>query len=63
MISTCSPDTGMAEMYLNKFCEKTNTSKKYVQDWLPIVAAFQLTENNPAERDLLMKWVNVVVYE
>ncbi len=61
LLSLKNPE--MAEMYLNKFCEKTNTSKKYVQDWLPIVAAFQLTENNPAEKDLLMKWVNVVAYE
>ena len=37
--------------------------EKYVQEWLPIVAAAQLTENKPEERDLLMKWVGVVAYE
>ena len=52
-----------ADMYLDLFCEKTNTSKKYVQDWLPIVAAAQLKENKPEEKELLMKWVNVVAYE
>lgn len=52
-----------AEKYLNLFCEKTNTSKKYVQDWLPIVAAAQLTENKPEEKELLMKWIDVVAYE
>ncbi len=61
MLTLESPD--MAEKYLNLFCEKTNTSKKYVQDWLPIVAAARLTEKRPEERDLLMKWVDVVAYE
>lgn len=53
----------IADLYLDTFCKKTNTSKKYVQDWLPIVAAAQLTENRPGERDLLMRWVDVVAYE
>jgi tRNA A-37 threonylcarbamoyl transferase component Bud32 len=53
----------VAEKYLNLFCEKTNTSKKYVQDWLPIVAAARLTEEKPEERELLMKWLDVVLYE
>lgn len=61
LLSLTAPD--FAEKYLNLFCEKTNTSKKYVQDWLPIVAAARLTENKPEERDLLMKWVDVVAYE
>ncbi|MFR2467110.1 MAG: aminoglycoside phosphotransferase, partial [Clostridia bacterium] len=41
----------------------TGTSKKYVQEWLPIVAAAQLTENKESERELLMKWIDVVAYE
>ena len=48
----------IAERYMNLFCEKTNTSKKYVQDWLPIVAAARLTEQKPEEKELLMKWVD-----
>lgn len=52
-----------AEKYLNLFCQKTNTSKKYVQEWLPIVAAAQLGENKPGERELCMKWLDVVDYE
>ncbi len=56
-------DPEMAEQYLNLFCQKTNTSKKYVQEWLPIVAAARLTENRPEEQDLLMKWIDVVAYE
>ena len=61
LLSLDNPD--FAEKYLNRFCEKTNTSKKYVQEWLPIVAAARLTENRPEERDLLMKWTDVVLYE
>ena len=53
----------IAEKYLNLFCEKTHTSKKYVQEWLPIVAAARLAEGIPEEKDFLMKWVDVVAYE
>lgn len=56
-------DPKAAETYLNAFCQKTNTSKKYVQEWLPIVAAAHLTEGNAAETEFLMKWIDVVAYE
>ena len=56
-------DPAIAEKYLNLFCEKSQTAKKYVQDWLPIVAAAELTEYKPEEKELLMKWLNVVAYE
>ena len=53
----------IADKYLNLFCEKTKTSKKYVQQWLPIVAASQSVKGKPEEREFLMHWVNVVEYE
>lgn len=52
-----------AELYLNLFCEKSKTAKKYVQRWLPIVAAARLTQEIPEERELLMKWLDVFDYE
>lgn len=52
-----------ADMYLDTFCQKTNTAKRYVQTWLPVVAAAQLTKNRPEEADLLAKWLDVVEYE
>jgi tRNA A-37 threonylcarbamoyl transferase component Bud32 len=52
-----------AELYLDIFCKKSGTKKKYVQAWLPIVAAAQLTFNKPEEKELLMKWIDVVDYE
>ena len=61
LFSLTNPEA--AEMYMNVFCQKTNTSKKYVQEWLPIVAAAQLTEGRPEQRDFLMKWIDVVAYE
>jgi len=32
-------DKKTADMYMDLFCEKTGTEKRYVQGWLPIVAA------------------------
>ena len=53
----------VADKYLNLFCEKSNTEKKYVQKWLPIVAASQSVKGKPEERDFLHGWVDVVDYE
>ena len=52
-------DKEAADWYLDKFCEKTNTQKKYVQDWLPMVAAAQLTKKRPEEQALLESWLNI----
>jgi len=56
-------DTDVAEKYLKVFCKKSDTAKQYVQKWIPIVAASQLVKGKPEERELLMKWVDVVEYE
>lgn len=61
MFSLHHPD--YAEKYMNLFCEKTGTSKNYVQNWLPIVAAARLTEDIAEEKDLLHRWLDVVQYE
>lgn len=52
-----------AEMYLDKYCQKTGTSKRYVQQWLPIVAAAQLDKGIESEKEMLLKWVDVVDYD
>ncbi len=51
-----------AEMYLERFCQKSKTDKKYVQEWLPIAACAQLKYAKPEESDLLMRWLDVVQY-
>lgn len=61
MLSLDFPEA--AELYLDTFCKKSNTAKQYVQAWLPIVAAAQLTAAKPQEIELLSKWIDVVDYE
>lgn len=56
-------DKKIADMYLKLFCDKSNTAKKYIQSWLPVVAASQSVKGNPEEREFLLNWVNVVDYE
>lgn len=56
-------ETELAEKYLNLFCKKSDTAKQYVQKWLPIVAASQSVKRNQEEKELLMKWLDVVDYE
>lgn len=53
----------LADKYMNLFCEKSNTAKQYVQQWLPIVAASQMVKGIEKEKDFLMKWIDVVEYE
>ena len=52
-----------ADKYLDLFCKKSNTEKKYVQKWMPIVAASQSVKGKPEERDFLHGWIDVVDYE
>jgi len=53
----------VAEKYLDLFCAKSKTEKKYVQKWMPIVAASQSVKGNPEERDFLYGWIDVVDFE
>lgn len=52
-----------AEKYLDLFCIKSHTEKRYIQKWMPIVAASQTVKGNEKEREFLHSWVNVVDYE
>ena len=56
-------DISGANTYLDLFCAKSNTSKQYVQKWMPIVAASQSVKGNEKEREFLLSWVNVVDYQ
>lgn len=56
-------DPKLADLYLDLFCDMSDTAKQYVQRWLPIVAASRLTKAIPAEKELLEKWLDVVEYE
>lgn len=58
-----SGDQKRADQYMDLFCQKSGIEKQYVQQWIPIVAASQSVKGNPEERDLLLKWANVVDYD
>ena len=38
-----------AELYLDSFCNMTGTTKRYVNQWLPIVATARIYKDNPEE--------------
>lgn len=52
-------DKEMAETYLSLFCARTRTAKSYVQGWLPLVAAAQLTKKRKKEEELLESLINI----
>ncbi len=56
-------DQETADIYMKTFCKKSDTAMQYVQQWLPIVAAAQLTKDNELEKDFLMKWIDVFDYQ
>ena len=53
----------LAEKYLRLFCKKADMAIQYVQTWMPVVAAQQLTKHKEAERELLEKWISVAEYQ
>lgn len=63
LLFSLAGDKAAAEQYLSLFCEKSDTARQYVQQWLPIVAASQSVKGRPEERELLLHWVDVVDYE
>lgn len=53
----------IANKYLDLFCEKSQTDRRYVQKWMPIVAASQSVKGNKEEREFLLSWADIVDYE
>ena len=53
---------GLAEKYIDLFCQKTNTDKHYVQTWVPIVAGAHLKKCKPENVEMLEGFINVVQY-
>ena len=53
----------LAEKYIDLYCEKSDTAKQYVQKWLPIVAASQVSKNKEEERQFLLGWINIFDFE
>ncbi len=63
LLFTLEGKNDAAQKYLELFCRKTDTAKQYVQKWMPIVAASQLTKGVESEKELLHSWIDVVDYE
>ena len=57
-----SGDDETADKYLKLYCAKSDTARQYVYKWLPIVAAAQSVKGKPEERELLLRWADVVDY-
>ena len=56
-------EPALAEKYLRLFCKKADMPIQYIQTWMPVVAAAQLTKHREAERELLEKWISVAEYQ
>lgn len=56
-------DPKKAELYMQIFCKKSDTARQYVNRWLPIVAAAQLTKKKEKEKELLLRWIDVAEYQ
>lgn len=56
-------DQKIADMYLDLFCKKSDTAKQYVQKWLPIAAAAQLTKGIEEEKEFLMRWIDIIDFQ
>lgn len=47
-----------AEIYLDNYCKSTNTDKRDIFRWIPLVAAAQLVKVKPDVKNRLMYWIN-----
>ena len=52
-----------AEKYINVYCKKSDTARQDIEKWMAIVAASQSVKRVPEEKDLLLRWANVIEYE
>lgn len=59
----CLEDKKKADLYMKLFCEKSDTARQYVERWLPIVAAAQLTKKKEDQKDFLTGWIDVAEYQ
>ena len=58
LYSFIRPD--VADLYLDCYCRKTNKKKESILEWLPVVAAARLDDNNSSEKEKIMSWIKDV---
>ncbi len=56
-------DEKLADKYIKLFCEKTSTDMKYVNKWMPIVAAARLTRKKPDEKAMLESMIDICDFQ
>ena len=59
----CLDAPELAEKYLKIYCKKADMAVQYIQTWMPIVAAVQLSRHKESERELLERWISVAEYQ
>lgn len=52
-----------ADYYIENYAKRSHTIVPYIQHWIPVVAAAQLSKQIPEERELLLSWINVSAYQ
>lgn len=63
LIFSMQGENELAEKYLNLFSKESNIEMSYIQRWIPIVAATQMTKGIEEEQEFLKKWIDIVDYE
>ena len=63
LIFSMQGENELAEKYLNLFSKESNIEMSYIQRWIPIVAATQMTKGIEEEQEFLEKWIDIVDYE
>lgn len=53
----------IAKRYLELFSKKSGTDYSLIQNWIPIVAASQMSKQRPEEQEFLSKWIDVIDYQ
>lgn len=56
-------DEKLADLYMDIFSKKADIAKQYIQKWLSIVAAAQLSKNKAEEKEFLLKWIDIFDYQ
>ncbi len=51
----------IAPIYLETYCRLQSIEKEKVLEWLPVIAAVRLEDNNPNDYAQLMSWVNQIM--
>jgi len=53
----------LADKYLHIYAKKADMAIQYIQRWMPVVAAYQMTKHVPGEREILEDWISVAEYQ